>query len=329
MEKVRRLRQKIQLRIKIKSFMNVFIVGLRRSGTTVLFDVFHEDHSFYSFYEPLNKSLKTVGGGSMNKSLDYNEKIRKFRDRYKEKSIKFHFGAPNDAQEEAGEYDISEIQKTYLRDMMDSHENTILKFVRATHIIKTLHELNPESHFIHIKKNPLRFAVSHLFGLRDKRLSKKSKVKRDIARYLGFYTNQFEDTDGDKFFSLKTGFDDWSQESIINEYIKRNERLKSFKNESAVIKLLLLWKEFNDKIERDGKEYFGEKFQVVNHENLCLDPLKEVKSIYSSLMLEAPQNVLTWTQNNVVKPRPIFLEDDPRWLEAIEKVGLPREYLNL
>lgn len=307
--------------------MNIFIVGLRRSGTTSLFDIFHEDVFFKSFYEPLSISLKTKGGGSMNKDLDYNERIRNFRNKYSANLLRFHFGAPKNFKEEAVKHSISKRQQLYLKDMIDSHENTILKFVRTTHIIETLFNISPNSYFLHIKKNPLRFAISHLFGLRDSRLSNKSKIKRGIARLVGTYTNKFENTSADKFFSLKTGFDDWSQESIINEYIANNDHLKAFEDETAVVKLLLLWKEFNTIIEQDGKKFFGEKFLTINHENLCLNTHDQVKSIYSSLGLNPPEKVLSWAEAHIIPPRPIFLERDPRWKEALDKVELSLDYL--
>ena len=44
--------------------MNVFIQGMRRSGTTILYDALLDDPELSCFYEPLREEKETVGGGS-------------------------------------------------------------------------------------------------------------------------------------------------------------------------------------------------------------------------------------------------------------------------
>ena len=44
--------------------MNLFVCGLRRSGTTILYDALREDPELACFYEPLREADETVGGGS-------------------------------------------------------------------------------------------------------------------------------------------------------------------------------------------------------------------------------------------------------------------------
>ena len=45
--------------------MNVFIQGMRRSGTTILFDILSVDPYFDSYYEPFAAANKeAIGGGS-------------------------------------------------------------------------------------------------------------------------------------------------------------------------------------------------------------------------------------------------------------------------
>ena len=43
--------------------MNVFIQGMRRSGTTILFDILWEDERFDCYYEPFAAAKKEVWGG--------------------------------------------------------------------------------------------------------------------------------------------------------------------------------------------------------------------------------------------------------------------------
>ena len=44
--------------------MNLFVCGLRRSGTTILYDALREDPDLTCFYEPLREDEPTIGGGS-------------------------------------------------------------------------------------------------------------------------------------------------------------------------------------------------------------------------------------------------------------------------
>ena len=44
--------------------MNLFVCGLRRSGTTILYDALGEDPELRCFYEPLREDSETIGGGS-------------------------------------------------------------------------------------------------------------------------------------------------------------------------------------------------------------------------------------------------------------------------
>ncbi len=50
--------------------MNVWICGLRRSGTTILFDALGEDPGLACFYEPLREDTESVGGGSGARDVD-------------------------------------------------------------------------------------------------------------------------------------------------------------------------------------------------------------------------------------------------------------------
>jgi hypothetical protein len=44
--------------------VSLFIQGMRRSGTTILFDALLEDPGVTGYYEPLREQDVTVGGGS-------------------------------------------------------------------------------------------------------------------------------------------------------------------------------------------------------------------------------------------------------------------------
>jgi hypothetical protein len=180
---------------------------------------------------------------------------------------------------------------------------------------------------IHIQKNPIRFVTSHIFGIRDQRLSGISLLKRKTSRILGRYSNKYEQTDPDEFFTIAEGYNHWSQEDIANYYIKDVAKRKDLEDQPAYIKLLFIWKEFNEKMISDGKKYFGDKFLSIEHESFCNDPVCQITKIYNFLNLEIPQNVVQWVKENVKAPRPLFAAKDPRWKEALEMLDIDLKYL--
>ncbi|MFI5123561.1 MAG: hypothetical protein ACHQJ5_11765, partial [Vicinamibacteria bacterium] len=63
--------------------MNLFVCGLRRSGTTILYDALSEDPGLRSFYEPLREDSETIGGGSGVQAGDVSAETREVRERFR------------------------------------------------------------------------------------------------------------------------------------------------------------------------------------------------------------------------------------------------------
>ena len=63
--------------------MNIFIWGMRRSGTTILYDALLEDPGLRCFYEPLREQAETDGGGSGAREGDAFAETRELRERFR------------------------------------------------------------------------------------------------------------------------------------------------------------------------------------------------------------------------------------------------------
>ena len=63
--------------------MNLFLCGLRRSGTTILYDALGEDPELRCFYEPLREEAETIGGGSGARDVDLGAETRELRERFR------------------------------------------------------------------------------------------------------------------------------------------------------------------------------------------------------------------------------------------------------
>ena len=63
--------------------MKLFIQGMRRSGTTIVFDILSQDRQLDLYYEPFSLGRKgALGGGSGIQKIDLMEKIRLSREHF-------------------------------------------------------------------------------------------------------------------------------------------------------------------------------------------------------------------------------------------------------
>ncbi|MDR9418102.1 sulfotransferase [Gracilimonas sp.] len=312
--------------------MNIFIIGLRRSGTTILFDILSEQTELKAFYEPLSAANKTIGGGSGEKNFDLNHRIRAFRKSFiKEKDLPidpdyFNYGAPKNYHLELSKNEFNDHHKAYLKYLVNSSEQTLLKFVRATFLLEELFDIAPDSHLIHIYKNPLRFVTSHIFGIRFKRQTFRGKVAMILDYLKPTKSLQFENTDPDYFFSLKKGFNSWSQEKLVHTYLDQTGR-SALKEKPAYYKLLLLWKEWNNKMISDGQKLFGNRFISIKHEHLCRKSKQQLSELSDHLDIELDEETLNWALSNLRPPRPIYAQNDIRWRTAMEELEIDLRYL--
>ena len=62
--------------------MKLFMQGMRRSGTTIIFDILSQDERLDLYYEPFSEGkVGSLGGGSGLQPVDLMEKIRDVRSR--------------------------------------------------------------------------------------------------------------------------------------------------------------------------------------------------------------------------------------------------------
>ena len=203
--------------------MDVVITGMRRSGTTILYDCLYEDSQFDSLYEPFCYGKKNIGGGSGVRNISFSDKLNKARQRFisiNKLNISpefFNLGAPSDFKKEFEE-NIPAVFSDYLKSLASNSKFTLMKFVRLSHKIKAFHEIFQEIKFIHIVKDPRRAAMSHIFG-RSK--SNSTFINKRIESMRSFFKKKF-------FFNLKTEFNNWSSEDLINYFIESNSAYDLF-----------------------------------------------------------------------------------------------------
>lgn len=314
--------------------MNVFMQGMRRSGTTIAFDILWEDGNFDCFYEPLSTaSDDTFGGGSGMRSVDFYEKVRQCRASFMKKypylekinmkttlrkSLKnllsckmpaiemenmLNYGAPRKPELEF-ETDMPDYAKEYIKFMISGAEHTVIKFTRMFSKVRTLWEIDPKAKFIHIVRDPRSVTASFFFG----------KKQRQRNKYPD--ENIFFGSGPEALIGASRTLSD----VLLNtpEYV----HLRKCK---AYMRVMLLWKIMFRRTHDDGQALFGNNYFLFRHEDLLLAPEQTLKTLYEFMERPLPEHVFEWVQKNINRTPSFFAPENPHWREAVKTINMEEE----
>jgi Sulfotransferase family len=288
------------------SAVSLWIQGMRRSGTTILYDALLEDGELRCFYEPLREEDVTEGGGSGARPGDAfaetRERRRRFRDeRFPDVAVEdFNWGGPRDPALEL-EPELPEHCLQWLRSLLQEDGATI-KETRLHHKVAALAELEPGAIFVHLVRDPRAVAASTLLGRR---------------RRFDLYP------DAAAFFERRTDRKLWSSRAMSEVLIERGaEGLEP--DSPDVMRPLAVWRAAFEATEEQGRRAFGDRHVLMRLEDLSLDPERELWRIYERLDRELPDQVANWAMRNVRRAEDVHLGDDPRWDEALRRLGMER-----
>ncbi len=286
----------------------VFAQGMRRSGTTILYDALFGDPRFTCWYEPLNRARKAPGGGSRARAIDHMASVVAFRERFLAQrgdatldQDSLNWGAPR-----APDLELEPGWPPHVRDLVaalaEAGDPTLVKFTRASHHVGALAEIRPDAFFVHIVRDPRAVTQSHLF----RRLP---ETRERILR---------EGT----FFTLDDDYDQWRAQMMAQHLIDTDASLAGMNEEPGFVKVLLLWKTLYERTRDDAAAHFAERHVVVQHERLCEDPQGVLTALYERLELRLPWRVKRWAKRNVRPSKPPHEPDHPEWARAYELLGL-------
>ncbi len=138
--------------------MRIFIVGLRRSGTTISWDTFRQDRRLLCYNEPFNPMLRGVPIEIPNRSRT------EFIELFRRDSWAFwrHF-APIGRIEELQD-DLSDWQVAYLRFLMSRAESICLDTTRCHFRLAALHEVVPDATVVHLFRSSAALLLARRLG---------------------------------------------------------------------------------------------------------------------------------------------------------------------
>jgi len=263
--------------------VNVFIQGMRRSGTTILYDAFAEDPELQRFYEPFREEAETPGGGSGARAEDLFAETRELRRQFKRELRPevplelFNHGGPR-----APALELHPALPSWgvdlLRFLLGQAPNVLLKEVRLFRKVPDLHRVDPDAALVHIVRDPRAVAGSMLLG----------RGRRHSARYA----------DADAFFEAWTRRKLWSSTAIARNVLAAGEHEGLERGVPDFMRPLVVWKAAWESLRTDGRRLFGERYVPIRLEDLRIDPEGELHRIYDAIGRSTPDGVREWAESN-------------------------------
>jgi hypothetical protein len=286
--------------------MTILIQGMRRSGTTILYDALLEDPELTCFYEPFREESETPGGGSGARSSDPFAETRRLRrefasEHYPElRTDDFNWGGPRKPDLEL-EPDLPEHCSAFLRHLLDRPGQVMIKFTRVYDKLAAIAELAPGAVLVHVVRDPRAVAVSMMMG----------KDRRRAGQY---------DSPA-AFFEERRRRKLWSSRRLSQALLKRPE-YAHLRRPANFMRVLLVWKHTFESTWRDGQRLFGDRYVLLRNEELRADPIGAIARVYRAAGRPTPGPVAAWARGAVKPPEVPYAANDPRWSEAFARLGM-------
>lgn len=286
--------------------MKVIMQGMRRSGTTIVYDALSQDPRFTCWYEPLAAGIKpAVGGGSGAQLEDLFAQLRTARQKFVQMqnidNIEiFNHGAPKNAALEF-EKELPDVVRRYLGFLFQQSVNVLTKFTRAYRKVEVIHRICPDALFVHLVRDPRAVVSSYLFGKNQR--------------------NKHKFTSEEMYFDRRSSASAWSSRPISDLVISHSQFTTKIQP-SDLERILLIWNYTFLETQSGALKAFGDNHIQIKHEDFCADPNHELTKIYDFFGEEMPSCVSEWSTNNVKPSGSPYLADDSRWMEAFTRLGM-------
>jgi hypothetical protein len=280
--------------------MSILIQGMRRSGTTILYDALLEDPDLHCFYEPLREDTETPGGGSGARATDPFAETRSLRVAYRDAHHpdldinEFNWGGPRDPALEIGP-ELPEHCSGFIRSLIERPEPVMIKFTRIYDKLEAIAAIDPEGLLVHVVRDPRSVTASMMMGRGQKR----------AERY----------PDANAFFSETERRKLWSSRQLSKRLLDEPQ-YRHLSGPANYLRILMVWKHTFESTYRDGRRLFGDRYILLTNEELRSDPGAAIARVYALAGRELPAQVAEWAVGKVKPVEPPYLADDPRWGEA-------------
>lgn len=285
----------------------ILIQGMRRSGTTILYDALLEDPDLHCFYEPWREDTETPGGGSDARETDPFAETRELRRRFRDAEYPdleladFNLGGPGNPALELGPT-VPEHCGGFLRTLLERDEPVMVKETRFYDKLAEIQPMTPDGTvLVHVVRDPRAVCVSMMMGRGRKRADSYA--------------------DPDAFFEEREKRKLWSSRQLSQQLLKEHEN-SGLKDPANFERILMVWKRTFESTRREGRELFGDRYVLLRNEDLRADTAGTIARIYEAAGRPTPPEVTAWAQDKVRPPEEPYAPDDPRWPRAFAALGM-------
>lgn len=286
--------------------MTILIQGMRRSGTTILYDAMLEDPELRCFYEPLREDTETPGGGSGARESDPFAETRELRAAYAAEHFpeldieEFNWGGPRKPELEVGP-GLPEHVTGFVSHLLDRPEDVMIKFTRISDKLEAIAPLAPGAVFVHVVRDPRAVAASMMMG--------KGRKRADDYDSPGAF---FEERRKRKLWSSRQ----------LSAVLLRQPEYAHIRRPANFTRILMVWKHTFEHAYRDGRRLFGDRYVLLRNEELRADPIGAIARVYRAAGRPTPPAVAEWARGAVRPPEVPYAANDPRWTEAFARLGM-------
>ncbi|MDF3130407.1 sulfotransferase [Kiritimatiellaeota bacterium B1221] len=250
-----------------KEISNIFIIGLRRSGTTIFWETFRQDERFIAYDEPYNPHL-------IDLPEEHSKCVRKeFISLYNDDPELFRLMfSPITVEQESSKY-LTSSQKKYLKWLLKGKRPVCIDFTRMNFKLEELYEIDPNAQVIHLIRDVREVAISHI-------------IKR-ISRSAGFVTKLKSLIRTKLFWVLTCRCNGYGFQTIYKSLLKEGAVSKPYKE--SVRQISMVWKVATEAVEMDGRRLWGNKYSTVILSDFIDSPENIMTQLYEKFGLDCDE----------------------------------------
>jgi hypothetical protein len=290
-----------------RRLMRIFLIGLRRSGTTAFFDLFRQDARLTCFDEPFNPMIRDIPArDEWGTKAEYIRVYDDAPDRF------WHKYAYIDGLDEIRE-GLSPHQADWLRHLFESAPATFMDFTRLHFKLDALHRLAPDAVLVHLHRTPAAFATSHIlpsplkFGRRLKYLRRKQRFWKTRKKY--------------NTWGMETIIGRSAQSACAQKFAEAGLDPAAIYGANAATRLVAFWRLAFDIARADGARLFGGNYVQVPFERFTRNPAGYMDAIYERTGETPP----AFDYGRLRPAKAVAFAGHPGWHEAGAIAGLDPE----
>lgn len=289
---------------------NVFFIGLRRSGTTIVWRLFRDHPGFTAYDEPFNPLLSELP--SEHPKVVRAEFIQLYnRD---PKRFRAHFAPITLAQET--ETGMTEQQTRYLQYLIAESRPVIMDITRCHWKLDALATVVPDAVVVHLHRHPVHWVYSHLVPSDHRDIM---RIRRRFKNLMLFVRNGHCNAWGMQDLLLGP-YRDATAQRIREEGVYLPHR-----NRPSYEALMAYWIAAYRRVERAAATLFQDRFLSMSLEAFCAQPREYIHRI----LFLAGAELHAFDTTALKPPTSVPRQADRRWQEAAAAAGATQEELQL